>query len=62
MKTKIKFKLEKGRLYKAIVPVDVRTVAGLCPFCNKEVYVSSGQLLKYLGNKPTHKICRKKIK
>lgn len=59
MKTKLEFKVENGKLYKQEVPKDIRKNVGECPFCNIPVYVSSGQLLKYLNNQPTHKKCRK---
>ncbi len=33
---------------------------GNCPFCGKVVLASPGQLIKYKGENPTHKACRKK--
>lgn len=53
------YKHENGKLYKAEVEETPRTLAGECYFCKQPVYVSEGQLLNYINNKPTHKSCRK---
>lgn len=46
------------------------TDIGLCHYCNKSVFASEGQAIKYIRfktmgrtfEKPTHKKCRKLIK
>ncbi len=53
------YKVEDGKLYSAEVEKDVRKNGGDCYFCGKPVYISSGQLLKHIKGKPTHKPCRK---
>ena len=54
----IQFKIEDGKLMRSVPTPIPRTLAGLCSFCRKEVYVSEGQLLKYRNGEPTHKACR----
>lgn len=56
---KKQFKIENGKLYESEIPKDIRKDVGNCPFCDKPVYVSSGQLLKYMNSSPVHKKCRK---
>lgn len=58
-KIKIESKIENGKLYIREVPKDIRKEVGGCFYCREPVYVSSGQLLNYKGNSPTHKKCRK---
>ncbi len=41
---------------KVVIP---RKNIGECAFCDIPVYASSGQLIKWLGDRPTHKSCRK---
>lgn len=61
MKMKKVYKIEDGKLLVGERPVDIRTDGGNCPFCDLPVYVSSGQLVKYFNNQPTHKQCRKRF-
>ncbi len=58
-KNKFAYKVENGVLYKAEIPKVPRINKGPCYYCELPVYVSEGQLLKFVFNKPTHKKCRK---
>lgn len=52
------FKFENGKLLMAERAPLKRVDAGNCPYCELPVYISEGQLLKYLNGNPTHKKCR----
>jgi hypothetical protein len=38
-----------------------RQNVGACAFCEKDVFVSDGQALKFYKGSPTHKPCRKAL-
>jgi len=52
----MKYKVENGILYEG---KSDRQSAGLCPFCDKDVFVSDGQIITTFKGLPTHKSCRK---
>lgn len=56
------YKIENGILYKGKQEPLKRMNGGDCAHCGEPVWVSSGQALKHLGGKPTHKLCRKQKK
>lgn len=58
---KFEYKKENGKIWYGEKIPDIRRSAGKCPFCFRDVYVSSGQLINFFRENPVHKSCRKRF-
>lgn len=54
------YKYENGKILEGTEESLERMDAGPCFYCGERVFVSSGQLLQYAQEMPTHKKCRGK--